>query len=552
MTRIAALVLLVPALATAAPVQDTDISHYAIIGIRRVRLKNFAMEPSTCHVGVNCPAPFPSSPCGVMHGKKVRFSPISQAVADHICATGTFYEVFRNQTSACAPDCTTISDPGGNADCSTTPSLPLIGDLDGDGNPSCAANAATCTIDSDDVAAACGIVLPLPACDPSRPIVVQRNGDCSSDDLVPGNFQCDLPAGTYGTIFVRDGARIEFGAGTTVACSVRAGKATRLKSAGQAKVLVPAPGFIKINNGSDAGSFCDTLQLVTEGGKIRFGRNGDYGVDACSIGAKLDLGHGNNLQGRFIGLDVGMDLNNDGRCCVPEPPPTTTTVTSTTVTTTTVTTTTVTTTTTSSTTTTAATTSTTTTTNGSTTTTTVTTTSTTTTSAAGSTTTTTTGAGSTTTTTTLVGGLFTRTVGFYKNHPDVTQAIIDAHGAFTICGQTISDTDVDHAHSAIEVMCVSPMGDQRLQLARQLTAAALTTLAGGGQYDGSPCNVVCTDPNATVDDLTVCIDAADSFNNSGDNVPAPWDPSGPANTAPCDVAANTACTIVNPGACAEP
>src|SRR5262249_39703233 len=99
-------------------------------------------------------------------------------------------------------------------------------------------------------------------------------------------------------------------------------------------------------------------------------------------------------------------------------------------------------------------------------------------------------------------------------------------GPLTICGQTISDTAVNDAHSALEAICESPQGDQRLQLVRQLMAAALSTVSGGAQFDLVTCEGVCVDQSATVGELTTCIDAADAFNNSGDNLPAPWDPPG--------------------------
>jgi hypothetical protein len=534
---------LLATVSVAAPVLDRDVSHYILFGFRRVGLKNFTLEPGQCHVGVDCARATANSECGGLRGKGVKVSPTSQFAGDIACLTGSFYEVFRNNVAmACGPVCSMVGSPGPASDCTSPFATPLVGDLDGDGTPSCSDD---CVPDPGDVAAACGLTLPFPACDPGRPITVHPNEDCSSDDGMLGNFQCDLPAGTYGTITVRDGARISFAAGTTVACRLKAGKATRVTSVGPARVLVPGSGSIRINNGLDVGSTCGKLLLATERGPIHFGRRGDVTADACTIFGTLKLGHSNNLHGRYIGSDIQMDFNNEGRCCD--------------------------TTTTSSTSTTLGTTSTTTATLGTTTSTSttmpdvnVTTTSTSTTLASTSTTTsstlatvpTSTSTTSTThaptSTTTLPQPGFTRTIGFYKNHPAITAQILGAHGPLMICGHAIADVDVDHAHSALEALCVSPQGDQRLQLVRQLTAAALSTAAGGGHFDLAPCNAVCADPGASVASLTACIDQADAFNNSGDNVRAPWDPPGRADSNPCGLAMATPCTVLDPSACSAP
>jgi hypothetical protein len=121
------------------------------------------------------------------------------------------------------------------------------------------------------------------------------------------------------------------------------------------------------------------------------------------------------------------------------------------------------------------------------------------------------------------------------------------------CGQSITDTDVDHGHSALEGLCVAPRGDQRVQLLRHLLTAALTMAAGGANFTGfAACDAVCQSPSASAMDLADCIDAADTFNQSGDAVPAPFDPPGPADSAPCQAAFATPCTVLAPGPCAAP
>jgi len=70
-------------------------------------------------------------------------------------------------------------------------------------------------------------------------------------------------------------------------------------------------------------------------------------------------------------------------------------------------------------------------------------------------------------------------------------------------------------------MCVSPQGDQRLQLVRQLTAGALNCIVSGGGADCSgtsvdqlfaDCNAACVGNTRQVG---FCIDTFDCLNNGG-------------------------------------
>jgi hypothetical protein len=124
-----------------------------------------------------------------------------------------------------------------------------------------------------------------------------------------------------------------------------------------------------------------------------------------------------------------------------------------------------------------------------------------------------------------------RTPGFWGTHAgaektnsqNITQAVLDAVGGVTVCGQPIFTTVLETRTSAVEGMCVSPKGDQKLQLARQLTAAALNCVMSGGgagctgvsiQAKFATCNDVCSGISSamTVGD---CIAAIDCFNNGG-------------------------------------
>jgi hypothetical protein len=135
-----------------------------------------------------------------------------------------------------------------------------------------------------------------------------------------------------------------------------------------------------------------------------------------------------------------------------------------------------------------------------------------------------------------------RTAGFWgthageecpRNKPDcgsqnITQDVIDACGGpgeqcLEICGESIFNTDLDSGNSALEAMCVSPAGDQALQLARQLTATALNCCISVGEDDCEGidewedififCNSVCA-LNLT-DSFDFCIDTLDCLNKGG-------------------------------------
>ena len=124
-----------------------------------------------------------------------------------------------------------------------------------------------------------------------------------------------------------------------------------------------------------------------------------------------------------------------------------------------------------------------------------------------------------------------RTPGFWGTHAGVakpnstnlTQTVIDAvGGTLVICGEDVTNTLVEDNQSAIEALCVSPSGQQRLQLVRQLTAAALNCVISGGSADcaGTSLDTVFADVNAACganaannEDLLIWIDVFDAWNN---------------------------------------
>ena len=134
---------------------------------------------------------------------------------------------------------------------------------------------------------------------------------------------------------------------------------------------------------------------------------------------------------------------------------------------------------------------------------------------------------------------------------NITQIVLNDFtgtcGPLLICGNDITNTCLND-QSAVEAICVAVKGDSTLQVARQLTAAALNcilsnssdttagTCTGAGENCADVCAGVsvdaaftaCNDPanlcatTATLTDGTVinCIEALDCFNNGGTFDPA--------------------------------
>ena len=103
--------------------------------------------------------------------------------------------------------------------------------------------------------------------------------------------------------------------------------------------------------------------------------------------------------------------------------------------------------------------------------------------------------------------------------PSLRQAL-ESHQAY-ICGETLATTVLNDAASAEEALCVSINGNKKLQLARQLTAAALNCVVTSGSptCDGLPiaadlqlCNAECAGGPAAGFD---CVAAIDCVNNGG-------------------------------------
>lgn len=308
--------VLVALLATPAPAQplSRDLGSYFVFAMRNTHLKNIRIL-SACNVGVNCAQPTQNSSCGVAVNENVFYADGSQLASDKTRFNrggGTVFQVFTNIPTGL--DNVVIRQPGPNPDGTNPLALPILADVDGDTNPSCGPG---CVPDYDDVREACGFPESFPACQPANAVRVKKNGDClGAPDATPNNGRCDLAPDTYGDLVVENNGRVNLLGGTYVFCEVNIGKNTATTVSAPATLF--ASGDVDVNNTSTFGESCGDLRVFGDGpGVVGFGRNSTIAGDFCAPERFVDLGHNNDLTGRFIGDIVTSDSNVRGRCCDP-------------------------------------------------------------------------------------------------------------------------------------------------------------------------------------------------------------------------------------------
>lgn len=302
-------VLTALALATEVDAQPlrTNAGSYFLFAMRSANVKDLDVL-SSCNVGVNCARPNGNSSCGNASFENAILADGSQVAADVTRFTkpgASAFQVFANQLPN--PDNVTLREPG-----PTPLALPLLGDLDGDGQSSCGAG---CTPDFGDAAAFCHLPNPFPACDPGRSVTVASGGDCGgAPDTFQGNGRCDLQPGTYGALTVKNGASISFDGGTYAFCEIQLGK--NAHAAVGAATRLDVRGDVNVNNGSTFGEQCGDFTVNAFGqGVVSFGRNLSVTGAFCAPERSLSLGHNNDLTGRFVADVITADSKNRGHCC---------------------------------------------------------------------------------------------------------------------------------------------------------------------------------------------------------------------------------------------
>jgi hypothetical protein len=196
--------------------------------------------------------------------------------------------------------------------------LPILGDADGDGTPSCSVASGQCVVDPGDLAAACGFPTPFPACDAANEVLVLAGEDCAHGaDVNPGNGRCDLAPGTYGKISVQTSGKLTLTGGQYVACSIAVSQSGEVNA--DAPAVLDVSGDVSVLNdasfGPPPGQDCGRITVHANGpGTVTFGRQVKVNGFFCAPERLVRLGHDNDLTGRFFGDIVDADDNDRAFC----------------------------------------------------------------------------------------------------------------------------------------------------------------------------------------------------------------------------------------------
>ncbi len=296
----------------ASPPLKRDLSSYAIFAESDLHVNDVVVH-GQCSIGVNCAKPSRNAACGTAGVTRPVMEAGSQLAADEVRIDGGVVgDLFRNlKPTPPPPDVSILGS-------FVTPlALPILLDVDGDGDPSC---GPRCTPDFGDLEKACGFPDPFPDCDPARDVEVKEGGDCSAgeDPAHTGDGKCDLLPGTYGTLTVRDGGKVNFLGGDYVFCAVGFGKRTTALASHPAVLALAGDGVFHVNNGSTfGGGDCGDFTLFVEGkGQVRFGHGNVIAGRFCAPRSEIRLGgRGNQLTGQFVAFRIGADPGVDVTCC---------------------------------------------------------------------------------------------------------------------------------------------------------------------------------------------------------------------------------------------
>jgi hypothetical protein len=116
-----------------------------------------------------------------------------------------------------------------------------------------------------------------------------------------------------------------------------------------------------------------------------------------------------------------------------------------------------------------------------------------------------------------------RRAGEEAGRRNLTDEVLDAVGFIGICGQTLDTTNLNTAFSAEEALCVRGSSDDRLRLARQLTATALNCVMSNAGPNCTGINIgarfnECNDACAVNNNpglLSACISDLHCWNRGG-------------------------------------
>jgi hypothetical protein len=285
----------------AAQALQRDLGSYFVLALRSASLKDL-MLPDSCNVGTSCAQPSTNSSCGTLTLDRALFgdgSQISGDVVKFTKPTADVFQVFRNNSS-------TLENVMVRQPPISGFQTPLIPDTCDTG---CKPKPAV-------VETMCSFPSPFPACTPGKDIVVQPNADCTGD-TTPGNKRCDLPAGSYGVLDVRNNGRVILGKGTFNFCEVKVGKSAEMLATDALILIPPGPNAaFRVNNASTVGFECGDVTVLLKGpGVVSLGKQSRITARICAPEANISLGHSNRLVGQFVGDTITADVGNEGRCC---------------------------------------------------------------------------------------------------------------------------------------------------------------------------------------------------------------------------------------------
>jgi hypothetical protein len=299
----------------AAPPLSRDLSSYIVFGLRNVGLKSINVL-GACNTGVDCAHPNPNSSCGIASHENAHYDEGSQIAADRAQFNRPGAEVWQLFSN----DVTTLSNVTvGLPPVEPLSPLPILGDADGDGTPSCSVASGQCVTDPGDLAAACGFPTPFPACDAANEVVAVAGADCQrGPDADPGNGRCDLAPGTYGRVAVQTGAKLTLQGGGYVLCELAVSQSAQVLA--DAPATLDVSGNVSLANdaifGPPPGQDCGRIVVHANGpGSMTFGRQVKVNGFFCAPERLVRLGHDNDLTGRFFGDVVDADDNNRAFCC---------------------------------------------------------------------------------------------------------------------------------------------------------------------------------------------------------------------------------------------
>jgi hypothetical protein len=289
-----------------------------VFGLRNVGLKNITVQ-GACNTGVDCPHPNPNSACGVVSHEDAHYGEGSQIAGDRAQFNrpgADVWQLFSNDVAN--PSNITV----GLAPIEPLAPLPILGDVDGDGTPSCSAVTGQCAIDAGDLAAACGFPVPFPSCNPAQNALVLAGLDCQNvPDASPGNGRCDLAAGAYGEVSVQTNGKLTLQGGSYALCTLAVGQGTEVIA--ESAAVLDVSGDVRIGADSSfgpaPGQQCGQITIHAAGsGSVTFGRHLRVNGFFCGPERVVNLGHDNDLTGRFFGDTINADGNNRAFCCQAE------------------------------------------------------------------------------------------------------------------------------------------------------------------------------------------------------------------------------------------